>query len=195
LDFYELHNLFWFTFYEFITVSWLESRVLRVRQVNSGFFLSFFNWIFFFQFHTLTLGVWELKFIISFYFLSMELFWSPNLGFIGWRGLFFYFFYFFIFQFNPSTLGWLRIELYKFFICFLWIITVLWPGSWVKRLNLGFFIGFLVDLFFQLHLSILGWYEIRLHIFFRLRSMRLFQSHNSGHGFGQLTRIVFNILF
>jgi hypothetical protein len=79
----------------------LSREFYGLDRLTRVFFSFFFNWIFFFQFHTLTLGVWELKFIISFYFLSMELFWSPNLGFIGWRGLFFYFFYFFIFQFNP----------------------------------------------------------------------------------------------
>jgi hypothetical protein len=52
----ELYNLFWFSFYEVIHVSQLESQVLWVSCVDSGHFFVLCNW-FFSQFHPSTL-VW-----------------------------------------------------------------------------------------------------------------------------------------
>ena len=66
---------------------------------------------------------------------------------------FVYFLFYFI-QFNPSIFGWLRIELY-FFILFSFyrVITVSWPGSRVRLINIGSFYLFFRWIFFQSHLQ------------------------------------------
>jgi hypothetical protein len=66
----ELHNLFWFTLYEVIPVTWTK---LWVWRVNLGWlklfvYWSFFNWIFFFQFHLSTLDWWGIEFHNLFWF-------------------------------------------------------------------------------------------------------------------------------
>jgi hypothetical protein len=74
------HDLFRFSFYEVISVSWPGSRV---RLVNSNwpksFLCPFFNW-FFFDFIIQHWVNWEMSFIIYLDFFSIGLSWSHDEG-------------------------------------------------------------------------------------------------------------------
>jgi hypothetical protein len=97
------------------------------------------------------------------YLFFMRLFWShnPGCGLAGWLNLFFYFFlieYFFFnftlqqlnlfFQFHPSILAWLRIELCNFFINLLWGYSISRPGCGFDRLIVFIFTFFLIEYLF-----------------------------------------------
>ena len=60
--------VFFMFFLGIIKVLWLRSRVFQVSHINFGFFLSFFNWIFFFNFILQYWIDWELEFFIFIFF-------------------------------------------------------------------------------------------------------------------------------
>jgi hypothetical protein len=93
---YDILYYFLFVFYEVIIVSWPESRVLRVSQVDLGFF---FNWIFFFQFYPI-LDWLNIEFYNSFWFVVywvIPVFWLEfgRLTEVELTYVFVFFFYFF----------------------------------------------------------------------------------------------------
>jgi hypothetical protein len=66
----KLHDLFWFTFYEVISVLWLKSRVWLVNLVDLSFFSLIHNFFYFIFQHWID---YELGFMIYFGLLSMRL--------------------------------------------------------------------------------------------------------------------------
>jgi len=88
---------------------------------------------------------------------------------------FFSFFDSFLFQFHPSTLGWLGIGIYNFFICFLWIYLGLLTRVWQDNPGgLGsFFSSFFILSYFQFSPLTLGWFGNELYNLFLLAFYRI----------------------
>jgi len=98
-----LRDLFWYTYYEVISIFWLRSWVWRVeRGWLESFLVSFFYYFFFLQFYLLSLGWLRIKLynLFQFFFsIRLSLFHNSRCGF-GWLiqvdlGYFFIFFNFF----------------------------------------------------------------------------------------------------
>jgi len=91
------------------------SWVSRVNQVNSSFFSSFFNWIFFFNFILQHEVDWELYFIFVLFtiYRVISVSWSRFVKLTRVDFGYFLSIFYFVFQFNPSLLGWFGIRLHN----------------------------------------------------------------------------------
>ena len=130
---------------------------------------------------------WELDFVGFFFFFFYGVISISWLGFGGLAkgesGYFFVLFLFdFFFQFNPSTLGGMRIRLHNYYFVF-FSIKLSWfynPGcllSWITQVV--FCVLFLIDFFFKFLLLTLILLVIELYIYyFYLFFQGLSRSHD-----------------
>jgi hypothetical protein len=126
---------------------YIDNRYGGLIRFESGNFLTFFNWFFFFKFHPPTLD-WLIIEIHNFFLFGFHgvititwsklQLWQVN---HGWLKLFVFWSFVLsesFFQFYSSILVWLKIRFHNlFWFVFYRIIPVSWSGLWIWQVNLG----------------------------------------------------------
>jgi hypothetical protein len=143
--------IFVFAFYRVITVPWPLSWVSQVNQVNSSFFSSFFNWIFFFNLILQHEVDWELYFIFVLFtiYRVISVSWSRFVKLTRVDFGYFLSIFYFVFQFNPSLLSWFGIRLHNIIYFLSNRLSRFYNlDSGLGRSTHVFFIFFFIDLFF-----------------------------------------------